>query len=681
MQERPAERIYPLKKRWPFVLATAVFLFFISSIFSTVYQINEQQNVALWRRHSDQVLRRIQDIKILELKKVDVSVVENKLKDLETLVSDNQDQARSLVLLRETQRGDAYLALLDEMADRERELLRSREAEANRLFRRSLLIASVSGGGAFLLLVVVALILIQTLIYKTKNERRLALEKEKTLEEADLKDTFLANMSHEIRTPMNGILGVAGVLSNTPLSSEQRELVKIIKDSSGTMLALLNNILDFSKIEAGRFELDEVEFEFHSLVHSVFSAFRVEALEKNLELKLDIETGIEDHLVGDSLRLRQVLTNLLGNAIKFTEDGMVLLKIQLIKREGQQLTVRFEVHDSGIGISTHAQEQIFTKFTQAHKSTTRLYGGSGLGLSLSREFVELMGGRIGVLSEEHKGAMFWFEIPFKIGEGPERPYRNEQNRTEKMVPQINLRVLVAEDNSINQKVFDHMLSSLKVHYKIVSDGQEAVEELQRDLYDLVLMDCHMPVLNGFDASEKIRTTEGPNREVPIIAVTANAMKGDRERCLSSGMTDYLPKPVIFEDLIRKLSYYADDHVLIEKKKTKEMTIGARLEYLKGLGGESFVREITMTFQSESALKIKKMFDLIDQQDFEQLRETAHSLKSDMNNIGGIVAAGICAEIEGREGSRSKDEMTVLMDKLVSEHQKIMTILNDWKEPS
>ncbi len=462
------------------------------------------------------------------------------------------------------------------------------------------------------------------------------------------KTDFLATMSHEIRTPMNGVLGMNELLIDSGLTPRQREWAQSVQASGRHLLGVINDILEFSKLESGQLSLEEIDFDLLDTVREAVAMFAQPAGAKGLDLSVQVvPEGVDWRLRGDPFRLRQVIGNLIGNAIKFTEHGRIVVLVERLDdgeaaAEGLRVPLRISVEDTGIGIAPAACERIFEHFSQADGSTTRRYGGSGLGLAICRRLLALMEGTIRVDSELGSGSRFNVELELPAAAFGEQPAR--QPVTGEAILPLAGRVLLVEDNPINQGVAQAMLDRLGVQWQLATDGQAAIDAVREADFDLVLMDCQMPGTDGYQATAAIRALPGGRgATLPIIALTANALADDEQACLAAGMNDFLSKPVSIAALHRMLARW-----LPSADGVRPVIEPSALEALRSFDpqrGDALVRQVVEAFLASADEHLARMTDAVARTDATALRNAAHPARSNAEQLGALALAACYAELE------------------------------------
>lgn len=494
------------------------------------------------------------------------------------------------------------------------------------------------------------------------------------------KSDFLANMSHEIRTPMNGVIGMVDLLSDTPLSNQQRTYLETINSSASALMTILGDVLDFSKIEAGKLDLQLQPFNLETIAKQVVLLFNQQAEEKNLSLDLEYPAELPRAFRGDPIRLRQILTNLVGNAVKFTERGFVRLRISQEKSSGPIICT---VQDTGIGIPADRLKSVFEKFTQADASVTRRFGGTGLGLAISHYLADLMGGSLEVESSQGHGSNFKLKLPLETVDDKLIPPTHAPLGASPQTAHFNAQVLLVEDNRVNQNVARTVFERLGCKVDVVENGQIALQLADTQRYDIIFMDITMPILDGFETTRLLRAGTGINSKTPIVAMTALAMEGDRERCLNAGMTDYLQKPITRHAVASIMALYLPMESVPtisqnDSSHTNENTTILDADHLRSAtGGDiTLIQEIVDMALTDAPQRMLEINQAIEQGDIDKVADRIHALTGIAASVGGLELRHLTQRMEEAARQGDLSETHHYHESVISAQERLCQTLRD-----
>ncbi|MFI5185783.1 MAG: ATP-binding protein [Chitinophagales bacterium] len=578
------------------------------------------------------------------------------LDDLKFLMTEKIENSNQVINLLHAKGSDSALALIRTLRGRtirDSVIQVITQINDSRQIALSNISASVSTNGdkanswGIILALVACLVSITAfwyLIDRGQRQQRLIQildTSEKKLKEASkTQEQFVANMSHEIRTPMNAILGFTGLLQKTNLDKNQQEYVRSIRSSSENLLTIINDVLDLSRIESGMMHIETLPFNLRELMDSIITMMNVKAKNLNLYLHTQVDDSTPPIFKGDAIRLTQVLINLIGNGLKFTHEGGVSVKVECNREREGTAWISFMISDTGIGIEPGKQKKIFERFHQAHPETTRRYGGTGLGLSIVKQLVEIQNGTISVVSEPGKGSAFTVVLPYQIANESEitSPDYSSVLVAEPLLKKIKL--LVAEDNPMNQKLIQHLLRQWQIDFDLVTNGVEVVDVLKEKAgkYDMILMDIQMPEMDGYTTTDKIRNDL--HLTIPIIAMTAHVLAGEKEKCFGAGMDDYISKPLNEEQLYKRINKCAQSSF-------KSTASVIDLEYLQTLsnGDRNFEKNMIRSFSAQVPEELNELKVAIEQKNYKKIASAAHTMKSTVSCLGLLQLTPLLQQIE------------------------------------
>lgn len=524
---------------------------------------------------------------------------------------------------------------------------------------------------------------VEGLILDCRDITQRKKDAEELLRAQKAKEQFLANMSHEIRTPINGISGMVNLISEANSEKDKKQYLNAIKNSTESLKVIINDILDLSVIESGKLKFEKIGFNIRYQLGAVLDTFLYQSKEKGIELNYSIEPEADQVLLGDPARLNQILINLISNAVKFTHVGEIRIDVNLLKKKNNLKYIQFRISDTGVGIPAEKIHHIFDSFTQADASVTRRYGGTGLGLTIVKELIELQKGTIQVESQENQGTIFTFMIPYEEGDTTDLVHPKSSKKFSETLKHSlkDLRVLLIEDNDINRLYAINILKKWNCIVDGAENGFIGVEKLKSGEYDIILMDVQMPIMDGYEATRTIRKTlEPPKNKIPIIALTANAIKGDIDKCTAVGMNDYLSKPFHPEALFKVITKY----IGVEKKSVESnmkeqspQTKLTNLDYLRSVcdGDLNFMNDMVQTFITNTPVAINELQKASDKSDWDQVSKLVHKLKPSITFVGLEKARTIVKKIEeSSKENTGTDQIPGKVNELSSLVQKALSEL-------